>query len=54
MKPAVFKRAFSPKVLAKIALLLFLLRLGAIPIQSAIALDNLSSATTHGIKLQLN
>jgi len=37
MKPAVLKRAFSPKVLAKIALLFFILRLGAIPIQSAIA-----------------
>jgi hypothetical protein len=32
----VIKRAFSPKVLAKIALLLFILRLGVIPIQIAI------------------
>jgi len=37
VKLAVIKRAFSPKVLAKIALLLFILRLGIIPIQSAIA-----------------
>jgi len=36
MKPAVLKKAFSPKVLAKIALLLFILRLGIIPIQIGI------------------
>lgn len=36
MKLAVIKRAFSPKVLAKIALLLLLLRLGVIPIQIGI------------------
>jgi len=37
MKPAVMKKAFSPRFIAKIVLLLFMVRLGVIPIQIAIS-----------------